>query len=54
MVAYHYPPVQGSSGIQRTLKFAGYLPEFGWQPIVPRKQGLAKMIEFYRVSLRKK
>jgi glycosyltransferase involved in cell wall biosynthesis len=34
MIAYHYPPVQGSSGIQRTLKFAQYLPEFGWQPIV--------------------
>ncbi len=34
MVAYHYPPLQGSSGIQRTLKFSQYLPEFGWQPIV--------------------
>ncbi len=34
MIAYHYPPLQGSSGIQRTLKFSYYLPEFGWQPIV--------------------
>lgn len=34
MVAYHFPPMKGSSGIQRTLKFCQYLPEFGWQPIV--------------------
>jgi glycosyltransferase involved in cell wall biosynthesis len=34
MVAYHFPPVHGSSGLQRTLKFSRYLPQFGWQPIV--------------------
>jgi glycosyltransferase involved in cell wall biosynthesis len=34
MVAYHFPPLQGSSGIQRTLRFAQHLPRFGWQPIV--------------------
>jgi hypothetical protein len=34
LIAYHFPPYSGSSGIQRTLKFARYLPEFGWQPIV--------------------
>jgi glycosyltransferase involved in cell wall biosynthesis len=34
MIAYHYPPLQGSSGIQRTLKFSQYLPNFQWQPIV--------------------
>lgn len=34
MIAYHFPPLAGSSGIQRTLRFARYLPEFGWQPIV--------------------
>ena len=34
MIAYHFPPLQGSSGIQRTLKFSRYLPEFGWQPLV--------------------
>jgi glycosyltransferase involved in cell wall biosynthesis len=34
MIAFHYPPMQGSSGIQRTLKFSQYLPEFGWEPIV--------------------
>lgn len=34
MIAYHFPPFHGSSGIQRTLRFSQYLPEFGWQPIV--------------------
>ncbi len=34
MVAYHFPPLAGSSGIQRTLRFAQQLPEFGWQPLI--------------------
>lgn len=34
IVAFHYPPVRGSSGIQRTLKFSTYLREHGWEPIV--------------------
>jgi glycosyltransferase involved in cell wall biosynthesis len=34
MIAYHFPPLAGSSGIQRTLRFVRYLPEFGWQPVV--------------------
>lgn len=34
MIAFHFPPLAGSSGIQRTLRFARYLPEFGWQPVV--------------------
>ncbi|MCK7579213.1 MAG: glycosyltransferase [Chromatiales bacterium] len=34
MIAYHFPPLAGSSGIQRTLCFARHLPEFGWKPIV--------------------
>jgi glycosyltransferase involved in cell wall biosynthesis len=34
MIAYHFPPLTGSSGMQRTLRFARYLPEFGWSPIV--------------------
>jgi len=34
MVAYHFPPLAGSSGIQRTLRFARYLPDFGWDPVV--------------------
>jgi glycosyltransferase involved in cell wall biosynthesis len=34
MVAFHFPPQRGSSGIQRTLRFARYLPDFGWEPHV--------------------
>lgn len=34
IVAFHYPPVKGSSGIQRTLKFSAYLRENGWEPMV--------------------
>jgi glycosyltransferase involved in cell wall biosynthesis len=34
MVAFHFPPQRGSSGIQRTLKFAQYLPANGWEPLV--------------------
>jgi glycosyltransferase involved in cell wall biosynthesis len=34
MVAFHYPPYAGGSGVHRTLKFSRYLPEQGWQPIV--------------------
>lgn len=30
MVAYHFPPVKVSSGLQRTLKFATYLRDHGW------------------------
>lgn len=34
MIAYHFPPLAGSSGIQRTLRFVQHLPSFGWEPIV--------------------
>lgn len=30
-VVYYFPPL-GGGGVQRTVKFAQYLPEFGWQP----------------------
>lgn len=30
MIAYHFPPVRVSSGIQRTLKFCRYLLDHGW------------------------
>ncbi|GAB5466070.1 MAG: glycosyltransferase family 4 protein [Candidatus Kapaibacteriales bacterium] len=33
IVAYYFPPM-GLSGVQRTLKFVKYLPQFGWRPIV--------------------
>lgn len=34
MIAYHFPPLAGSSGIQRTLRFVQHLPSFGWQSVV--------------------
>lgn len=34
LVAYHYPPVSISSGVQRTLAFSQYLGRSGWEPIV--------------------
>ncbi len=34
MVAFHFPPQAGSSGILRTLNFVRYLPQNGWQPLV--------------------
>ncbi len=33
IIAYYFPPM-GLSGVQRTLKFAKYLPQFGWEPTV--------------------
>ena len=32
-LAYNFPP-HGGPGVQRSLKFVKYLPEFGWEPIV--------------------
>lgn len=34
MVAFHFPPQRGSSGVQRTLKFTQHLPGLGWEPLV--------------------
>lgn len=34
LIAYHYPPVQISSGVQRTLAFSADLPSLGWEPLV--------------------
>lgn len=33
VIAYYFPPM-GLSGVQRTLKFVKYLPEYGWKPVV--------------------
>ena len=30
LIAYHYPPVKGSSGVQRSLRFSAYLSDYGW------------------------
>jgi glycosyltransferase involved in cell wall biosynthesis len=34
MIAYHFPPLAGSSGIQRTLRFVQHLPQLGWDPVI--------------------
>lgn len=34
MIAYHFPPLAGSSGIQRTLRFVQELGALGWEPLV--------------------
>lgn len=33
IITYYWPPA-GGPGVQRVLKFAKYLPQFGWQPYV--------------------
>jgi glycosyltransferase involved in cell wall biosynthesis len=33
MVAYFFPPL-GGAGVQRSLKFVKYLPQFGWHAVV--------------------
>ncbi|MCI6428282.1 MAG: glycosyltransferase family 4 protein [Rikenellaceae bacterium] len=33
IITYYWPP-SGGSGVQRWVKFARYLPELGWQPVV--------------------
>jgi glycosyltransferase involved in cell wall biosynthesis len=34
LIAFHYPPIQGSSGVHRSLAFSKFLPEFGWDVTV--------------------
>ncbi|MGA7161079.1 MAG: glycosyltransferase family 4 protein [Bacteroidota bacterium] len=33
IITYYFPP-SGGPGVQRVLKFAKYLPEFGWEPVI--------------------
>lgn len=33
IISYYWPPT-GGSGVQRWVKFAKYLPELGWQPVI--------------------
>ena len=34
LIAFHFPPQAGSSGIQRSLSFSRHLPHNGWEPMV--------------------
>jgi len=38
IITYYWPPASGP-GVQRWLKFAKYLPEYGWQPIILTVEG---------------
>jgi glycosyltransferase involved in cell wall biosynthesis len=33
IITYYWPP-SGGPGVQRVLKFAKYLPDFGWEPVI--------------------
>ena len=33
IISYYWPP-SGGSGVQRWLKFAKYLPQYGWEPVI--------------------
>jgi len=34
LIAFHFPPILGSSGVHRTLNFCRYLPDNGWEPLL--------------------
>jgi glycosyltransferase involved in cell wall biosynthesis len=34
LVAFHFPPIKASSGLERTLALTRYLPRYGWEPLV--------------------
>jgi hypothetical protein len=39
-LAYFFPP-RGGAGVQRSVKFAKYLPQFGWKPLIIAHGGMA-------------
>src|SRR5947209_17224398 len=39
-LAYFFPP-RGGAGVQRSIKFAKYLPRFGWKHLVVAHGGMA-------------
>ncbi|HKP12743.1 MAG TPA: glycosyl transferase family 1, partial [Blastocatellia bacterium] len=44
MLSYYYPPL-GGIGSQRSQKFARYLPDHGWHPIVVTPERGAYLID---------
>ena len=45
IITYYWPP-SGGAGVQRVLKFAKYLPQFGWEPhILTVENGDAPIID---------
>jgi glycosyltransferase involved in cell wall biosynthesis len=55
MIAFHFPPQAGSSGLLRSLKYSRYLPEYGWQPVVltPNTRVYDQVDEASRASIPK-
>ncbi|MEO0972266.1 MAG: glycosyltransferase [Pseudomonadota bacterium] len=46
LTAFHFPPLVGTSGIQRTLRFVQHLPAFGWRPVVLTvRRGIHKVVD---------
>lgn len=43
-IAYNFPP-HGGAGVQRSLKFVKYLPDFGWRPLVISTTADAALIQ---------
>jgi glycosyltransferase involved in cell wall biosynthesis len=41
LIAFHFPPIQGSTGVTRTLSFAKYLRQFDWEVTVLTVKPLA-------------
>ena len=44
MLCYYYPPL-GGIGSQRSQKFARYLPDHGWHPVVVTPESGAYLID---------
>ena len=44
MLCYYYPPL-GGIGSQRSQKFASYLPDYGWHPIVVTPESGAYLLD---------
>ena len=62
IITYYWPP-SGGPGVQRVLKFAKYLPQFGWDPVIltvkdgeypalddALEKEVDKQLEVYRIS----
>src|SRR5437879_12126857 len=47
IIAYHFPPCIGSSGLLRSLKNARYLSDYGWQScVLSLRPGAYEAIDF--------
>ena len=46
MIAHQFPPI-GGSGVQRTVKFMKYLPDFGWEASVFTRQARSAPEGYY-------